>query len=332
MNTATKLSGFALGLAAVFGTAYGVGHLAGPVTPAADTRHEPAGADHGSDPHGGSDSHGGEPAGAAHLPGGLLVSDRGYTMQPVDAPTGQFAFRITGPGGAAVTGYEVAHDKRMHLIVARRDLSGFRHVHPELGADGTWRVDSPLGGPGVWRAFADFTPSGGEPLTLGVDVTVPGQLQPRPLPAPAASTTVDGYTVTLTGTPQPGRTSPLTLTVSRDGKPVTDLEPYLGAYGHLVALRQGDLAYLHVHPEGVPGDGRTLAGPAVSFAAEVPSAGSYRLYLDFRHGGAVHTAEFTVLAGDAPAAPVSTPGTGTSPTAPTPTADAGHGAPGHGHN
>ncbi|MEU4714902.1 hypothetical protein AB0F73_14740 [Micromonospora purpureochromogenes] len=332
MNTATKLSGFALGLAAVFGTAYGVGHLAGPVTPAADTRHEPAGAGHGSDPHGGSDSHGADPAGAAHLPGGLLVSDRGYTMQPVDAPSGQFAFRITGPDGAAVTGYEVAHDKRMHLIVARRDLSGFRHVHPELGADGTWRVDSPLGGPGVWRAFADFTPSGGEPLTLGVDVTVPGQLQPRPLPAPAASTTVDGYTVTLTGTPQPGRTSQLTLTVSRDGKPVTDLEPYLGAYGHLVALRQGDLAYLHVHPEGVPGDGRTPAGPAVGFAAEVPSAGSYRLYLDFRHGGAVHTAEFTVLAGDAPAAPASTPGTRTTPPAPTPTADAGHGAPGHGHN
>ncbi|MEV0808233.1 hypothetical protein [Micromonospora sp. NPDC050200] len=321
MNTATKLSGFALGLAAVFGTAYGVGHLAGPVTPAADTRHDPAGAAHDSDPPGGG------PAGAtAHLPGGLLVSDRGYTMQPVDAPTGQFAFRIAGPDGTPVTSYEVAHDKRMHLIVARRDLSGFRHVHPELSADGTWRVASPLGGPGVWRAFADFTPSGGDPLTLGVDVAVPGQLQPRPLPAPATSTTVDGYTVTLAGTPQPGRTSQLTLTVSRDGQLVTDLEPYLGAYGHLVALRQGDLAYLHVHPEGGPGDGRTPAGPAVTFSAEVPSAGSYRLYLDFRHGGAVHTAEFTVLAGDVPPAPT------TNPAAPAPTADAGHGAPGHGHN
>ncbi|MEU5939621.1 hypothetical protein ABZ807_10565 [Micromonospora sp. NPDC047548] len=329
MNTATKLSGFALGLAAVFGTAYGVGHLAGPVTPAADTRHDTASPSHDSDSHD-SDSHGGGPAGApggaAHLPGGLLVSDRGYTMQPVDAPTGQFAFRIAGPDGAPVTRYEMAHDKQMHLIVARRDLSGFRHVHPELDADGTWRVASPLGGPGVWRAFADFTPSGGEPLTLGVDVALPGQLQPRPLPAPATSTTVDGYTVTLAGAPQPGRTSQLTLTVSRDGQPVTDLEPYLGAYGHLVALRQGDLAYLHVHPEGVPGDGRTPAGPAVTFSAEVPSAGSYRLYLDFRHGGAVHTAEFTVLAGDVPPAPT------TTPAAPTPTAGAGHGAPGHGHN
>ena len=304
MNTATKLSGFALGLAAVFGTAYGAGQLAGPVTPAAETRHDSATGDsHSATDSHATDSHGADPQGGhdgsavVGLPGGLLVSDRGYTLQPLAAPTGQFAFRVTGPDGAPVTHYDVAHDKRMHLIVARRDLSGFRHVHPELGADGTWRVDSPLAGPGVWRAFADFTPSGGEPLTLGVDVTVPGPVEARPLPAPATSTTVDGYTVTLAGAAQPGRSSPLTLTVSRDGRPVTDLEPYLGAYGHLVALRQGDLAYLHVHPEGAPGDGRTPAGPAVTFSAEVPSAGTYRLYLDFRHGGAVHTAEFTVVAG-----------------------------------
>ncbi|MFU8870889.1 hypothetical protein [Micromonospora sp. SL4-19] len=319
MNTATKLSGFALGLVAVFGAAYGVGHLAGPVTPAAETRHDTTEPGHGEGGH--------PPAATGHLPGGLLVSDRGYTLQPVAAPTGQFAFRITGPDGRPVTRYDVAHDKRMHLIVARRDLSGFRHVHPELGADGTWRVASPLTGPGVWRAFADFTPTGGEPLTLGVDVTVPGALAERPLPAPATSTTVDGFTVTLTGAPQPGRTSQLTLTVSRDGRPVTDLQPYLGAYGHLVALRQGDLAYLHVHPEGAPGDGRTPAGPAVTFSAEVPSAGTYRLFLDFRHGDAVHTAEFTVVAGDQAAPASDAPATTTAPTP-----DAGHGVPGHGHN
>jgi hypothetical protein len=255
----------------------------------------------------------------------------------VGAPSGQFAFQVTGPDGRPVTAYDVAHDKRMHLIVARRDLSGFRHVHPEMTPDGTWRVDSPLGGPGVWRAFADFTPTGGEALTLGVDVTVPGALTERPLPAPAASTTVDGYTVTLTGTPEPGRTAELTLAVSRDGAPVTDLEPYLGAYGHLVALRQGDLAYLHVHPDGEPGDGRTRPGPEVKFLAEVPSAGAYRLYLDFKHGGVVRTAEFTVVAGTptgpgTPAATGAPAATGTPAAPSSPTADAGHGAPGHGHN
>ena len=85
--------------------------------------------------------------------------------------------------------------------------------------------------------------------------------------------------------------------MSRDGRPVTDLQPYLAAYGHLVALRQGDLAYLHVHPDGEPGDGRTEPGPGIVFHTTAPSAGTYRLYLDFKHGDVVRTAAFTVVAG-----------------------------------
>lgn len=313
MHTATKLTGFALGLAVIFGVAYGAGQVAGPVAPATEVGHSATGSQtagddrpgHGHDDppasqDGGSGREdGGDATGQA--PGGLLVTDRGYTLRPVDVAGGQFAFQITGPDGRPVTGYDVVHDRPMHLIVARRDLSGFRHVHPELGADGTWRIGTPFAGPGVWRAFADFKPVGGEALTLGVDVTVPGPLALRPLPAPASSVTVNGYTVTIDGTLTPGRTAALTLTVSRGGVPVTDLEPYLGAYGHLVVLRHGDLAYLHVHPDGTPGDDRTRPGPAVAFHAEVPSAGTYRLYLDFQHAGAVHTAEFTMLAGAEPA-------------------------------
>ncbi len=82
--------------------------------------------------------------------------------------------------------------------------------------------------------------------------------------------------------------------MERDGRPVTDLQPYLGAYGHLVALREGDLAYLHVHPDGAPGDGSTQPGPDVVFEAAVPSGGDYRLFLDFRHDGVVHTAELAL--------------------------------------
>ncbi|MFG1883520.1 hypothetical protein [Micromonospora sp. NPDC049102] len=312
MTTVTRLGAFALGLAAIFGAAYAVGRVVDPANPVAQSRPEVVRtpSDETSD----------------LVPGGLLVSDRGYTLGPVVAPAGEFAFRIDGPDGRPVTRYDVAHDKRMHLIVARRDLSGFRHVHPDLAPDGTWRVDTPLAGAGQWRAFADFTPTGGEPLTLGVDVAVPGEPTEAPLPAPATSTTVDGYTVTLAGAPQPGRTSALTLTVRRAGQPVTDLEPYLGAYGHLVALRRGDLAYLHVHPDGTPGDGRTPPGPAVTFLAEVPSSGTYRLYLDFQHAGRVHTAEFTVVVG------TSTTTTAPTPSGPAPTGSADHGTPGHGHN
>lgn len=96
----------------------------------------------------------------------------------------------------------------------------------------------------------------------------------------------------------PGEASDLTLAVSRDGRPVTDLQPYLAAYGHLVALRVGDLGYLHVHPEGEPGDGVTEPGPEITFAATAPTAGTYRLYLDFQHNDTVRTAEFTVRTGE----------------------------------
>ncbi|MBE1490586.1 hypothetical protein [Plantactinospora soyae] len=331
MNTSAKLGVFALALATVFGAAYGTGQLTGPVRTATD-----------SDPsHSAGHDEISDPAGQPRLPGGLLVSDRGYTLTLVPTDATEFAFQVIGPDKRPVTGYDVEHDKRMHLIVARRDLSGFRHVHPVMDPDGTWRVAAPLTDPGSWRAFADFKPIGGDALTLGIDVSVPGDYQPRPLPAPAPTTKVDGYDVRLDGSLRPGQSNRLTLTVSRDGSAVTDLQPYLGAYGHLVALRDGDLAYLHVHPDGAPGDGKTPAGPGITFFAEVPSAGAYRLYLDFQHAGTVRTAEFTLTATDESAgSPSATPGSPSgapdrpsgTPDHPDPTAGNGTDESGHGHN
>jgi len=206
---------------------------------------------------------------------------------------------VLGPDGAPVTRYTPTHERDLHLIVVRRDLAGFQHVHPTVGGDGVWRIPLTVAQPGQYRIFADFQPAVRTgPLTLGVDVPAAGYYQPTPLPLPARTATVDGYTVDLTGDLAAGDTSTVTLRVSRDGQPVTDLEPYLGAYGHLVALREGDLAYLHVHPDGAPGDGHTAAGPGITFHAEVPSAATYRLYLDFQHAGTVHTAEFTAIAAD----------------------------------
>ena len=84
--------------------------------------------------------------------------------------------------------------------------------------------------------------------------------------------------------------------VALGARPVAALEPYLGSFGHLVALRSGDLAYLHVHPQGDSPGGSTTRSPKVSFLAAAPSAGLYRLHLDFQHEGIVHSAHFTVRA------------------------------------
>jgi hypothetical protein len=136
-------------------------------------------------------------------------------------------------------------------------------------------------------------------------VTVTGEPTPRPVPAASSTDVVDGYQVELTGTPRAGGEGEVSLTVRRDGRPVADLEPYLGASGHLVAIRASDLAYLHVHPlEGRVGPGQ------VPFAVEVPSPGTYRLFFDFSHEGTVRTAAFTVEVADAQGGTPTTAGHG----------------------
>ncbi|MEU6743985.1 hypothetical protein [Streptosporangium sandarakinum] len=304
MNAAAKLGAYMAGLAIVFGGALGLGDVVGPLGG------EPAKPGHDSGGHAVATpapqttaGHGEHAAPAQQVknntPGGLQVSENGYTFTPLTTsikpgePT-DFRFTVNGPDGRAVTDYQVQHDKKLHFIVVSRDLGTFQHLHPVEAGDGVWSVELTLPEAGAYRAFADFAPTGGQALTLGGDLLVAGDYTPKAMPAAGRTSEVDGYTVTLDGELLPGRQSKLTLKVSKDGKPVTDLQPYLGAYGHLVALRGSDLAYLHVHPDGEPGDGETRPGPEIVFYAEVPSRGDYRLFLDFRHEGKVRTADFTL--------------------------------------
>jgi hypothetical protein len=228
--------------------------------------------------------------------GGLSLSAGGYTLVPISTSFAvganeQFRFQVQGADRRPVTSFAVVHDKPMHLIVARRDLSGYQHLHPTMAPDGTWSVPLALPAPGSWRAYADFTVDANgrqAALALGVDLVVAGDYRPRALPAAAREATVDGFAVAYEGTPQIGAAQPMLFRVTRNGNPVGDLQPYLGAYGHLVALRAGDLGYVHVHPEP------QLDGGAVKFWLAAPSPGNYRLFFDFQVAGTVHTAEFTL--------------------------------------
>ncbi|MCK2214341.1 DUF748 domain-containing protein [Actinomadura sp. ATCC 31491] len=307
MNAAGRVGAYVLGLAVVFGGALGAGRVVGgEPKPQVQAAAQPQGDGHGEDGHGaGQDEAAGQQQVKSDTPGGLQVSQDGYSLNllttPVAGQPADLTFRITGPDLKPVTAYKVEHDKKMHFIVVSRDLTSFQHVHPEMAADGTWKVRLGLPAAGAYRAFADFAPEGGAKLTLGADLQAAGDYRPQPLPHVSRSATVGDYTVNLAGNLVPGQSSKLTLTVSKDGRPVTDLQPYLGAYGHLVALRAGDLAYLHVHPEE-----SEQAGPEITFYAEVPSTGTYRLFLDFQHDDQVRTASFTVPAtladGHAPSA------------------------------
>ena len=151
-------------------------------------------------------------------------------------------------------------------------MAGFQHVHP-VWLDAT----EPGASPSISAAAATTACSPTSHPTGGA------RPHPRRRPARRRRTTTrsrcprhadrHGRTATpspSTATPTPGEPSTLTFSVSRDGKPVTDLQPYLGAYGHLVALRAGDLAYLHVHPTASPATAGHRAGPAITFHADVP--------------------------------------------------------------
>ena len=270
MTTPVKLAAFAALLALIFGAAALAGGAVGPLhDPAAATAEDAM-------------SMSGDPI------RGLAVSENGLTLDPARRSAQldtrfRLAFRILGKDGHPVRDFDLEHTKRMHLIVVRRDLTAFQHLHPILHADGTWTTPLTLPQAGTYRVFADFSVNG-EPTTLADDLQVDGDVRSRELPAPAKSAEADGFRVRLTdGTFRAGQESELTFDVTDNGKPVS-LQDYLGAKGHLVALRKGDLAFLHVHPDA----------SSLRFEASFPNAGSYRLFLQFQVAGRVHTAAFTL--------------------------------------
>ena len=231
---------------------------------------------------------------------GLAVAQDGLRLVVADPElrrgrAEELRFRVVDGEGATVRDFDVEHEKRMHVIVARRDLARFQHLHPEQDADGTWNLPLELADAGSYRVFTDFSRDD-RAFTLAGDLRVDGTADLRPLPAPAATAVSDGgYDVRLdAGDARPGQEAELRFTVKKDGRTVRT-EPYLGAGGHLVALRDGDLAFLHVHPMEAGHGGQETSGQdePVGFAATFPTAGRYRLFLQFKHDGRVQTAAFS---------------------------------------
>ncbi|MFD0529324.1 hypothetical protein ACFQ1I_24400 [Kitasatospora arboriphila] len=185
----------------------------------------------------------------------------------------------------------------MHFYAIRSDLTGFQHLHPAMAADGTWTA--PLAGlrPGSWRVYASFVPDAspgkGAGLVLSRPVTVPGTAADTPLPAAAATTTVDGYTLTVAGTPTAGTATELKVTVSKDGlarhRPAA-LPRHLRPPDR---LPRRDQAFAHLHPQAARG---AAGGPELTFHAELPKPGDWRLHLQFQTGGTLHTAALTLRA------------------------------------
>jgi hypothetical protein len=214
---------------------------------------------------------------------------------PIAGDASPLTFKIMN-GATAITDFKETHTKLLHFIAVKKDLSGYQHIHPTLASDGTWSTTAKLT-PGTWRFIADTLPiipgTMSMQMTLATEVVIPGETTPAPPLVLGRTTSVDGYTVTAKGDIGIGHAHNFTLTVSKDGKPVTDLGEYLGAYGHLVALDSKTLTYTHLHP-GRAAEPGVLIGPDVVFPAQLPKDAVYKLFFEFNAGGSVHLAELAL--------------------------------------
>ena len=223
---------------------------------------------------------------------GLSVAANGLRFVPSEiqlTPNNEqtLTFEILDNAGNVVTDFEEVHDELIHLIVVRRDLTRFQHRHPTMDTDGTWSERLTLPDPGVYRAFVDVSVDG-QPTTLGTDLFAAGQVEIDSRPGSTRQATADDYEVALRPNEiDAGDNTDLEFEIRREGERVSQLEPYLGALGHLVALREGDLAYLHIHPL----DDDSESG-MVTFRARFPTLGRYRLFFQARPEGELITTSF----------------------------------------
>jgi hypothetical protein len=269
-----RLVSYSLVLVGLFGTAYAVGErLPG---------HQHSGSSGDVHQHSGGSTDMADMGSTADLAGsdlarlGLSSTVGDYRLVMVDRTSTTVALRIDRAGSPVVDFTEV-HGALGHLLVVRRDLQGFQHLHPVLGSDGVWTatLDRPIEA-GAWRAVLETEPSGGGVLVMGIDLLVGGEAAPVAVPPPSNVAIVDGLTITREG---------LWFTVT----PSDSLQPWYGQSAHLVAFREGDLAYAHLHPANdVAGDYR--------FSGSLPGSGTYRLFLQFLADGELVTAVFTVVA------------------------------------
>jgi hypothetical protein len=238
-----------------------------------------------------------QPAAAPHSDG-LADSQDGFRFEPVTVPAGRgsalpLAFRIIGPSGQPQTSFPENQTRQLHFFVVRDDMQSYQHVHPALQGD-AWHTTVSVPDGGTYRMYAEFIgrdPS--HPIVLGSAFIIPGDTVFVPLPAPADSYPVDGYTVTRadgTSKPPVGKPSTIRLRITDPAGKAVEPEEHLGAYGHLTGFNAVLLSVTHLHPT----QQRSVDGE-LTFHAQFPERGEYRLFLEFRTGGDIRTAAFTIF-------------------------------------
>lgn len=240
--------------------------------------------------HGGSDSHGSDEGSANALTTKAIWSTE-------NAQAGQdttIRINIEDNHGEPVNNFDIEHEKLLHLIVVSKDLSYFNHIHPEYNGQGEFVITNKFPSGGEYKLIADYVPTGGSKTTAMEWITIEGAAaDPAALtPDKSHSKVVDGVEVALLNDhPEAGKDFELNfkLTDAKTKEPITDLEQYLGAVGHVVVLSQDTEQYLHVHPID-----EKARGPEAKFVTIFPDKGIYKIWAQFQRGGKIITVPFVV--------------------------------------
>ncbi|NVO86273.1 heavy metal-binding domain-containing protein [Hymenobacter terrestris] len=219
-----------------------------------------------------------------------------FTPIPMQLVAGQpaklsFTPQETGNEAAPVP-LAVVHEKKIHLIIVSKDLGQFYHEHPEYTAQGDYKVDYTFPKGGEFVLFQDYSPTGSSHQLGRQPVTVQGpKYAPVKFKNDDMSWEKDGYSATLAFDKplNTGQLLGMKIVISKNGQPVTDLDNYLGALGHVVVISEDTERYLHVHPND-----QADKGPAIGFNTNFEAPGLYRVFLQFNHDGKIHTGDFTI--------------------------------------
>jgi hypothetical protein len=232
-----------------------------------------------------------------YTPYALDFSLEPRTLRPKQTTHVDFFVRRPS-SGAVVRRFESVHERLFHLFVVGRDLEYFAHLHPVLRENGSLGVDIAVPKAGPYELVADFMPEGGAPQLIHravVTAGYTGALSAVPAVAPDLTEKTDGnMRVRLTPPDPRARREQLLTFELRDpasGADVTDLQPYLGANGHLLIASADFAAVFHSHPVA---EVSSAHGPTVVFQVLFPQAGMYRLWAQFQRGGRVATVPFTI--------------------------------------
>jgi hypothetical protein len=252
--------------------------------------------DSGSMDSGSMDGHEGSMDGHEHDHSGegdgTSSSANGFTLMAMNSSfdagyEGELEFHIMNSDGI-VKDFEVVHEKPMHLLLVSHDLTSYMHLHPEMRDDGNWVVDVKFPQDGFWRMVADFK-SMGSATVLGTDLRVGEEaMKMANFTEEVRIAESGGYVAELTGSTAHEDSSPLKVRISKDGEPVAEVTPYLGASGHMVGFEQASLTFVHLHPNEGFADG------TLTFTAPPMEHGFYSFFLQVDVGGELQLFNFIV--------------------------------------